>query len=76
MRLNLQRVLEKRSLGRLGDGGSGDELTIVLKIDLRTMPKKVVSFLKEKIGRPHDLPHRVTPTLVTPLIALLLTTDN
>jgi len=44
----------------------------VVTILLRMITKKDRHFSEEKIGRHHELPHRVTPTLVTPLHKLEL----
>ena len=44
------------------EGGKSGEMVGVV-----TLTKKVVSFLKEKNRVTPSVPHRVTPTLVTPL---------
>jgi len=52
-----------------GEGGSGDETVSKMVISFqRTMTQNGRHFFEEKIGWHHQLPHRVTPTLVTPLI--------
>ena len=62
--LNLERTLDKGRRGKMG---------VVRRRQLKrsslseAMTKKVVRFLEETQGDTHQLPPRVTPTLVTPL---------